>query len=259
MTNHIFVLSYRGAQQFFENKKFQEFERSTFYFIDNGQQTYNNSLGCWSYTTERNIGCAGGWNLICKIAFDWFNLDKIIITQDDATFSESDIEDALHQTSDKTLTGVLSPFFEFSCFAISKSTYKTVGAFDENFLWVYSEDADYKQRCMLSGVTINSLFVDPKGANQSLSVKADPSINRILENRAYLTLKWGQSVHPIPSARADFQPPFEHRTPFSDIGMFPTDFIPVSDAVQKQFKCGDRMPSQIEYNKFLRGETNGNT
>jgi len=84
MTNHIFVLSYRGAQQFFENKKFQEFERSTFYFIDNGQQTYNNSLGCWSHTTERNIGCAGGWNLICKIAFDWFNLDKIIITQDDA-------------------------------------------------------------------------------------------------------------------------------------------------------------------------------
>ena len=250
--NNIFVLSYCGADQFFGTSSFKEFGRSAFYFVDNGQQTYTNTLGCWSHSTSRNIGCAGGWNLICKIAFDYFNLDKIVITQDDAYFTEEEIEEALEETDDSTITGVLSPYFEFSCFAISKATYKTVGAFDENFLWVYSEDADYKQRCSLAGITINSLYVNAASRNQSLSVQQNPRLNRIQQNRNYLSLKWGRSVHPSPSARADYQAPFEYTTPFKSEGLFPVDFIPHSPVLIKEFPdCKVTMPSQIEYANFL--------
>lgn len=252
MTNHIFILSYCGAGQFFENPSFQEFDRSAFYFIDNGAQTYSNTLDCWEYKTSRNIGCAGGWNLICKIAFDYFNLDKIVITQDDATFTESEIEEALAETNETCLTGVLSPHFEFSCFAISKETYKTVGPFDENFLWVYSEDADYKQRCRLSGITVNSLYVDARDRNSSLSVKRNPHLNRIRENRDYLQLKWGNSIHPSEPSRLDCQAPFEYNTPFKSEGHFPIDFIPHSPALVKQYPdCAFSMPSKIEYSNFL--------
>lgn len=252
MKNHIFVLSYCGADQFFGNSVFQRFDRSAFYFVDNGNQSYTNTLNCWEHTTSRNIGCAGGWNLICKIAFDYYNLDKIIITQDDASFTEDEIEEALEETDAKTLTGVLSPHFEFSCFAISKETYKTVGAFDENFLWVYSEDADYKQRCRLMGVTINSLYVDARSRNQSLSIQTNPSLNRIQQNRNYLKLKWGSSTHPSPGARADCQAPFEYTTPFQSEGLFPIDFIPHSPALVKEFPdCEHSMPSQLEYSNYL--------
>jgi hypothetical protein len=250
--NHIFVLSYCGADQFFGNKEFQDFDRSTFYFIDNGNQTYINTLSCWEYKTSRNIGCAGGWNLISKIAFDYLNLDKIIITQDDAYFTEEEIEETLEETTEKRITGLLAPHFEFSCFAISKETYKTVGAFDENFLWVYSEDADYKQRCRLMNITVNSLYVDPRSRNQSLSVKSNPKLNKIQQNRNYLHLKWGNSINPSASARADSQAPFEYDTPFKSEGDFPIDFIPHSPALVKEFKDATfSMPSKIEYTNFL--------
>lgn len=256
MTNHIFVLSYCGASQFFDNPVFQSFDSSVFYFIDNGDQNYSNTLNCWEYKTSRNIGCAGGWNIISKIAFDYFNLDKIIITQDDATFTEEEVEEALSETDSSTLTGVLSPHFEFSCFGISKNTYKTVGPFDENFLWVYSEDADYKQRCRLAGITINSLYIDARERNCSLSVRKNPELNRIQQNREYLRLKWGSSIHPSEAARRDCQAPFEYNTPFASEGVFPLDFIPHSPALVKQYPdCAFSMPSKIEYSNFLNQNT----
>lgn len=252
MTNNIFVLSYCGALQFFENLSFQNFTGSTFYFIDNGQQNYFNTLNSWEYTTSRNIGCAGGWNLICRIAFDYFNLDKIVITQDDAVFSESEIDELLEETSDKTITGLLTPYFEFSCFAISKETYKTVGAFDENFIWVYSEDADYKQRCMLNSITINSLYVSAKDRNKSLTIKENPQLNRINQNREYLSLKWGYSVNPSIVAQKDFQAPFTNKTPFASEGLFPIDFIPHSPTLLTHYPdARHKMPSQLEYELFL--------
>jgi len=252
MTNHIFVLSYCGAQDFFNTLNVKDFPGSTFYFIDNGAQTYDTTFTGFTYTTSTNLGCAGGWNLICRIAFDYLNLEKIIITQDDATFTETQIEDALAETHDNCLTGVYQPHFEFSCFAIHKNTWKRVGAFDENFIYVYSEDADYKQRCMLQGVTINSLMIPSKGANKSLTVKQNPSMNRIQYNRQYLQFKWGSSIHPSAAARLDCQPPFEYRTPFNEL--LPIDYIPKSpriDTAYPALKITSRFPSEVEYDKFI--------
>jgi GT2 family glycosyltransferase len=240
--NHIFILSYCGASEFFEFAASQPFSNSKFYFIDNGAQTYNTSIDCLTYTTTKNLGCAGGWNLIALIAFKSLNLDKIIITQDDARYTEAQIEQALEETSESCLTGVYQPHFEFSCFAIHKNTYEKVGSFDENFLYVYSEDADYKQRCLLNKVTVSSLYFDSKKSNDSLTLKKKPELNRIAHNRAYLAYKWGPSIHPSPSSRADAQPPFQFLTPFASEGNFPLDYAPIKE--------NQVLPSAQEYAIF---------
>lgn len=260
MTKHIFVLSYCGAQEFFDTINVKEFPDSTFYFIDNGNQNYVPSFDCFTHTTSRNIGCAGGWNLICDIAFNYLKLENIIITQDDATYTNEQLEDALLETNEVCLTGVYQPHFEFSCFAINKDTYTKVGRFDENFIYVYSEDADYKQRCRLSSVVINSLMYESKQNNKSLTLKKQPNLNRIQYNRDYLKFKWGNSIHPSSVARMDSQAPFEYSSPYYHSGIFSLDFIPLTDRIRNIFpdiyenSTESRLPSAIEYDKFITKE-----
>jgi hypothetical protein len=260
MNKHIFVLSYCGAQEFFDSIDIKEFPDSTFYFIDNGNQNYTRSFECFTYTASTNLGCAGGWNLICDIAFKYLNLEKIIITQDDASYTNEQLEDALLETTESCLTGVYQPHFEFSCFALHANTYKSVGRFDENFIYVYSEDADYKQRCMLSGIVMNSLMYNSKDSNKNLTLKKEPALNKIMYNREYLHFKWGTSIHPSVSARVDSQAPFEFKTPFKHSGIFNIDFIPLTGRIKNIYtdiyKNSEefRLPSAIEFDNFITKE-----
>lgn len=244
MSNSVFVLSYVNANEFFSRTSSTKPSFNT-YFIDNGNQIYTPSFSCKTYTTSRNIGCAGGWNLICDIAFDTLDLNKIVITQDDAEVGEPLLHQALEETHGSMITGIFPPFFEFSTFVITKEVWRTVGRFDENFIYVYSEDADYKQRCMLSGVTINSLYAQ-NVSNTSASRKA---VNKIQANRQYLTSKWGSSIHPSGVARADFQPPFEYRQPFGT-AIAPLDYAPISSELKQLYTLSNEFPSELEYERF---------
>lgn len=249
--NNIFVLSYSAAQSFFNNTN--PVKNLLYYMIDNGNQKYTPTFGCNFFTTSRNIGCAGGWNLICDIAFDNLELDKIVITQDDAKINPDHIVQALEETDGLMITGVIQPFFEFSTFVITRDVWNAVGRFDENFVYVYSEDADYKQRCMLSGVVLNSLYVENKNVNDSASIKNDPSIDRIKYNREYLQFKWGNSVHPNPYAQADFQPPFENKTPFQqEASGLSLDYIPLTKRIKNIYGELTEFPSETEYRRFVK-------
>jgi hypothetical protein len=249
MYNNIFVLTYSAAQSFFLNTT--PLKTSLYYLIDNGNQKYTPTFGCNRFVTSKNIGCAGGWNLICDIAFDCLDLDKIVITQDDATISPELIAQALEETNGLSITGVIQPFFEFSTFVITKEVWSTVGRFDENFIYVYSEDADYKQRCLLNGVILNSLYTPNHGTNESASIKNNPSLDRIAYNRQYLKNKWGDSIHPNPAARLDGQPPFAHRTPFENLeDSLPTDYIPFTSRITQVYGDITDFPSKIEYERF---------
>lgn len=249
--NNIFVLSYSAAQSFFDRTN--TLKNSIYYFIDNGNQKYNPTFGCNFFTSSQNIGCAGGWNLICKIAFDYMDLDKIVITQDDARITPNLIEQALEETEGLCITGVIQPFFEFSTFVITREVWNSVGQFDENFIYVYSEDADYKQRCMLSGVVINSLYIENKDVNDSASIKNDPTIDRVQYNRDYLQFKWGESVHPNPPARADYQPPFINKTPFAqEYKGLPLNFLPITQRIKNVYGDISEFPSEIEYRRFKK-------
>jgi hypothetical protein len=247
--SHVFVLSYTQAQRFFTQTTC--LENSTYYLIDNGNQKFIPTFDCKFFTTSQNIGCAGGWNLICDIAFDHLNLDKIVITQDDVHIDPQLIGQAVEETQGLCITGVIQPFFEFSTFVITKQVWNQVGRFDENFVYVYSEDADYKQRCMLNKVMINSLYIPNKNTNMSASIKNDPSIDRIEYNRQYLKEKWGNSIHPNPSARADSQPPFENKSPFAqEVTGLPIEQVFLTSRITRVYGPVLEFPSATEYRRF---------
>jgi hypothetical protein len=248
---NIFTLSYSRANEYFINTK--PIKNANYYLIDNNKQKYTNTFACLTYTTERNIGCAGGWNLICKIAFEHLNLDKIVISQDDVTISPELIVQAYEECGDNEILGVIQPFFEFSTFVITRSVWNTVGAFDENFIYVYCEDADYKHRCYLNNIQINSLYADSLNSNKSASIKDDPSVERIANNKKYLTLKWGNSIHPSGRAQVDGQAPFEKRSPFWGLeDAAPINFIPKTRELVELYNLTDKFPSEIEYERFLK-------
>ena len=238
---NIFVLSYNNLNKYINSNTYKELlDNTNVTIVDNGNQSPIN-IGI---KLTKNIGCAGGWNFICKLAFDYLNLDKIVISQDDVNISFNEVKQAYDETSGLMITGLFAPFFEFSTFVITKEVWNKIGSFDENFQYVYSEDADYKQRCMLLGVILNSTMIDPKNRNKSISIKNNSSINKIKENRAYLLTKWGFSMHPSMAARNDFQPPFEYTNPF-DMKELDINFIP-------NINIPNKHPSTEEIENYVR-------
>ena len=112
--------------------------------------------GCELYQTKKNIGCAGGFNLICYIAFEYLGLEKIIIGQEDTIVEEKEMEELLEKCNENTIMGLIKPHFDLATFALHKKTFIKIGMFDENCIDGYCEDADYKQRCYLNGVKIEN-------------------------------------------------------------------------------------------------------
>ena len=76
-----FILSYRGAKELETNFDVNKFNQTKIYIVDNGQQNFTKHKSHLYYSTSRNIGCAGGWNLICKIAFEHLHYHQIIIVK----------------------------------------------------------------------------------------------------------------------------------------------------------------------------------
>ena len=75
MRYNLFILGY-GSSKFLDAWIDPlKFPNTTIRIVDNGQQQYSDRLKEFVYyTTSRNLGCAGGWNLICQIAFDTIGL-----------------------------------------------------------------------------------------------------------------------------------------------------------------------------------------
>ena len=241
----VFTLSYSRLKDF--RSRLPKLKNIVNYVIDNNSQEWDKTLDGSYYATSKNIGCAGGWNLICDIAFSHLSLDKIVITQDDLDLSSDLYEQAYEEATATEIVGVVQPFYEFSAFAITKDTWLNVGRFDENCLFVYGEDVDYKQRCYLKNIHISSLH-EPNGVNGA-TIKDHPNLNRIMANRAYITRKWGASINPDLIAANDGQPPFQYQTPF-DLN---SDFPLVYQHTYK-YENSDRQgfPSEHEYKRFLR-------
>lgn len=226
--HNVFVLSYSRANDFFNT--YSPHKDIKYHLIDNGNQSFEAFDNCFVYATDSNIGCAGGWNLIASIAFDYFGLDKILITQDDITLPDYLFLEAFDLHEEGSILGIFQPFFEFSSFILSKSVYEKVGKFDENFKFVYAEDADYKQRCLHSCIPIKSMYWS--GAyNSSASIFDDPGVNNLQGNLEYLREKWGPSINNNLEANLDNQPPYEYSRP------------------KKPMWYSE--PSELEYNRFL--------
>lgn len=190
----VFILGYSGADYFSNwHSQIKFGDNIKFYYVDNGNQKLDPYLqDMLIYQTSQNVFCSGGWNLICDIAFEDFNLDKIIIGQEDAIFTDEVLQEIYRCTSPNQICGAYDRSFEFSLFGIHKQTFKKLGKFDENFILGGCEDNDYKQRCKLNNINIVSLNI-PADYNCSLTGELRSKYNK--NNSNYLHQKWGKQVN----------------------------------------------------------------
>lgn len=243
-----FILTFQGFEFFKENYKNENFNNTIIRIVDNGNQKIDNFQ---KYISSKNLGCAGGWNLICYIAFDYLNLNKIVIGQDDTIVEEKELIELIELCDENTIVGLMKPHFEFSTFAIHKQTYKKIGKFDENCIDAYCEDADYKQRCYLNNIKIKSLEKN-LNKNKGLSRIKNPRIyDTIAVNRAYIKSKWGKSINNDEMSQKDEQPPYEFKSPFNKKELS-TSFLPITDRMKKIHNIFDeKFLSENEITKFM--------
>jgi hypothetical protein len=243
-----FILGFQGFRYFKKNYIKEKYSKTNLRIIDNGNQNID---GFQTYQTNKNIGCAGGWNLICYIGFQYLGLEKIIIGQEDIITTESEMNELLEKCNEKTIPALIQPNFEFAVFAMHKKTYIKIGLFDENCIDAYCEDADYKQRCYLNDIKIESLNI-PNSRNLGLSRKINSRIyDTITVNRLYIKDKWGLSVNKNEASQLDEQPPYQFKHPFNKDNL-DTKFIPITPRMKQiQQISENQLPSQEEILKFL--------
>jgi hypothetical protein len=205
---HTFILGYNGAQYFSEWHSQIEFgDDIKFYYIDNGKQNLDSYLNkILIHQSSKNLFCSGGWNLICDIAFNNLDLDKIIIGQEDAIFTDEILREINNQTNPTQICGTYDRSFEFSLFGIHKDIFTNIGRFDENFILGGNEDNDYKQRCKLKNIKIVSLNVSAD-FNLSLTGNERSKYNNI--NSSYLHEKWGSHSN-------EYNKIYEYEKPFNN-------------------------------------------
>ena len=243
-----FLLAYQGFGYFREKFDKKKYPNTILRIIDNGNQKIE---GYEIYKTKNNIGCAGGWNLICYIGFEYLGLEKIIIGQEDTIVEEKEMEELLEKCNENTVATLIKPHFEFSPFALHKKTFVKIGMFDENCIDGYCEDADYKQRCYLNKIKIENLN-KPVERNIGISRKINKRIyDTIAQNRIYIKQKWGTSINKDDLSFRDEQPPYEFKHPFNKNNL-DTSFIPITDRMKIIHDLKNNMiPSQNEIAKLL--------
>lgn len=225
------VLGYNGAAYFEKWFDKTKFPNTNMRLVDNGNQIIPESLlPNLEYQTTKNIGCSGGWNLICDIAFNTMGLEKVIIGQEDARISEEIFDVLLHECNPDVICGTYNNSFEFSTYAIHRDTFNKIGRFDENFMFAGCEDNDYKHRAKLAGVNIISLNV-PHSYNCSLANNSETVPARSASHNAnYIMQKWND---------------YQYTTPWngSSVQKHTDYFIEVHGDI-------DNWPSELEFNMY---------
>ena len=199
MAHKLFVLGYNGCDYFESWYDREQFKNTKLYYFDNGQQKLSDTLNKdLVYATTRNIGCAGGWNLMCDYAFKTLNLDKIIIGQEDAMISEEILKELYNNCNPTTICGTYDNSFDFAVFALHRDTFNLVGRMDENLLFSGCEDDDYKYRCRLNNIAIKSLGISNKW---NISIANNNNIvpkKYSTYSANYIKTKWGDYKYKFP-------------------------------------------------------------
>lgn len=240
-----FILTYQGLGYYREWFNGGNYNGYNFPLIDNGNQ-----IGDVYYRTSRNIGCGGGWNLICDIAFNHLGLEKIIIGQDDAIFSQEILDSVWDNTNDDNICGTYDNGFTFSLFGITKGIFDKIGRFDENFIYACCEDNDYANRCILGNISISCLNVDHRLNKNISSLKMDNEIRKY--NNEYLQLKWGSKSGDSIYGNLDLNSIY--KTPF-DNKIYPK----FRNELNKEFPdiiSFNKFPSEIEFELFKKQNNN---
>jgi len=171
----------------------RDFPKVHIYVVDNGNQGIKQRLGVGSpyihiINNETNRGVSASWNQLCDAIFE--NHSHALILNDDI-YMGSDTAEILELIL--RYKGFMRSTQDWCSFLISKSTYKTVGRFDENFFPAYYEDNDYEYRLKLEKIPVQQ---EPKlnpymyRSNSTSEKDKNVKINTD-KNRQYYVNKWG--------------------------------------------------------------------
>lgn len=241
----VYILSYKGSNIFENWFNPNSYLGGDTYILDNGNQIWDKFQNKIVYSTTRNIGCAGGWNIICDIAFNDPKIEKIIIGSDDATYSEENITKLYNLTTSECLPGTYSNGFHFGMFGIHRKIWEKVGRFDENFVNCSSEDFDYVYRCLKNGISnFENLNVDSR---QNLNLVSSTIGEQVDENRKYLSQKWGNPTTSwLNGGKGEglYEEIFDGE-PYSK-------FVPKLIEVYPDITDNNLFPSEIEFLNYLK-------
>jgi GT2 family glycosyltransferase len=139
-----------------------------------------------------NLGVAASWNFIIKTnpPADWWMIANV-----DQEYAPGDLARLAEAMADPA--PAVRCLSAFAAFAINRACVETVGLFDENYVPIYCEDADYEYRCKVAGVPI----VDVQSGSKHLDggsvtyrsdrAYADRNARTYPANVAYFEAKWG--------------------------------------------------------------------
>jgi glycosyltransferase involved in cell wall biosynthesis len=169
--------------------------------VDNGRQNIkvdNDKVTVINNGT--NKGVAGSWNQIINILVDKYDVDYVLMLNDDIVLGEKQIKvikEQIEKHSDKLfLVGDLG--WSVWCMDVSMlpaMEYEPKKYFDEKFFPAYFEDNDFHYRMKLAGVdkSIALHELGPKVRRTSMTLNKDKNVTKGSNNGAYYSKKWGGS------------------------------------------------------------------
>lgn len=164
--------------------------------LDNGHQLINRFLHpkLNLYNELVNLGVAGSWNRLIRIAVN-YGYENMVILNDDIVLQTSveELSDIINCGTDTTFH-VCRPFYNWSVFIIRKKIVEKVGFFDTKFEKCFFEDNDYLYRMKLAGIDISYedlLNPDNEYYVNSGSTQVNPLLGDYISNRNYYIEKWG--------------------------------------------------------------------
>lgn len=146
----------------------------------------------------RNLGCAGGWNTILRMANA---SDVVCLLNDDLEIRRNGLQKlVVHVEEPKEQTLILGgpkPLHMWSVFALRKSLVDLAGYFDEGFWPAFFEDTDYARRLKLLSVPVKWVEASGEHVGSGSTFKASNEKDKAVGKKAMdaclarYVQKWG--------------------------------------------------------------------
>jgi GT2 family glycosyltransferase len=161
------------------------------FIVDNGNQAIQTkSANQRVMVMPKNLGVAGSWNLLAKVARNK-GYSHIALLNDDIVWKKNadEIEEFIknHPADFYQGTGT------WCCFVMPIATLEKIGLFDEGYINGFYEDNDMAYRMNLANLKIIAdPFFNPEIFRNSSTIAKDPSLNVNFEsNKQRFISKWG--------------------------------------------------------------------
>lgn len=174
------------------------------------KNNHNELIECVKvFTPNRNLGCAGGWNLLLANVGSPYCL----LIGDDIKLAPGDLAKIADywERHKGTQFAVISTSLGFNVIGIPEHTVKAIGNFDENFWPVYYEDGDFNRRLFLAiqskilthdneVITLNAIHGDGANSESCTSRSWDGDTfsrfnHEMQRGKDYFRRKWGDDVY----------------------------------------------------------------